>query len=151
MENIHVSHWSNKKFRYHMVCNGIIFVLIWKYRHIFGNARGKTYFLWFWTRHLGCFGVVYPGSLISLQWRHNDGDGVSNKSPASRLFTEPFIQGVDQRKHQTSASLAFVRGIHRGPVNSPHKGPVTRKMFPFDDVYMYSTFWIRFPISSGLL
>ena len=43
---------------------------------------------------------------------------------------------ADQRKHQSSASLAFVRGIHRGPVNSPHKGPVTRKMFPFDDVIM---------------
>ena len=44
--------------------------------------------------------------------------------------------GTDQRKHQSSASLAFVRVIHRGPVNSPHKGPVTRKMFPFDDVIM---------------
>ena len=41
-----------------------------------------------------------------------------------------------QRKHQSSASLAFVWGIHRWPVNSPHKGPVTRKMFPFDDVIM---------------
>ena len=45
--------------------------------------------------------------------------------------------GADQRKHQSSGSLAFVRGIHRGPVNSPHKWPVTRKMFPFDDVIMY--------------
>ena len=44
--------------------------------------------------------------------------------------------GVDQSKHQSSASLAFVWGIHRGPVNSPHKWPVTRKMFPFDDVIM---------------
>ena len=43
---------------------------------------------------------------------------------------------ADQRKHQSSASLAFVRGIHRGPVNSPHKWPVTREMFPFDDVIM---------------
>ena len=43
---------------------------------------------------------------------------------------------ADQRKHQSSASLAFVRGFHRGPVNSPHKWPVTRKMFPFDDVIM---------------
>ena len=42
--------------------------------------------------------------------------------------------GADQRKHQSSASLAFVRWIHRGPVNSPHKWPVTRKMVPFDDV-----------------
>ena len=44
--------------------------------------------------------------------------------------------GTDQRKYQSSASLAFVRGIHRRPVNSPHKWPVTRKMFQFDDVIM---------------
>ena len=44
--------------------------------------------------------------------------------------------GADQRKHQSSASLAFVRGFHRRPVNSPHKWPVTRKIFPFDDVIM---------------
>ena len=44
---------------------------------------------------------------------------------------------ADQRKHQSSASLAFFRGIHRGLVNSPHKWPVTRKMFPFDDVIMW--------------
>ena len=44
--------------------------------------------------------------------------------------------GADQRKHHNSASLAFVRGIHRWPVNFPHKGPVTRKMFQFDDVIM---------------
>ena len=43
--------------------------------------------------------------------------------------------GADQRK-QSSASLAFVRGIHRWPVNSPHKWPATRKMFPFDDAIM---------------
>ena len=40
--------------------------------------------------------------------------------------------GTDQRKHQTSSSLAFVRGIHRSP------GPATRKRFPFDDVIMYT-------------
>ena len=42
--------------------------------------------------------------------------------------------GVDQRKHQSSMSLAFVRGIHWIPVDSPPKGPVTGKMFPVDDV-----------------
>ena len=42
--------------------------------------------------------------------------------------------GADQRKHQNSASLAFVRGIHRWPVDSPHKWPVMQKMSPFDDV-----------------
>ena len=45
--------------------------------------------------------------------------------------------GADQRKHQSSASLAFMRGIHRRPVNSPHKTPVTRKLFPFDNVIMF--------------
>ena len=45
--------------------------------------------------------------------------------------------GADQRKYQISASLVFVRGIHRSPVYSTHKGPVTRKMLPFDDVIMW--------------
>ena len=46
--------------------------------------------------------------------------------------------GADQRKYQRSASLAFMRGIHRWPGNSPHNGPVTRNIFPFDDVIMCS-------------
>ena len=50
------------------------------------------------------------------------------------IVNSTVYSGADQRKHQSSASLAFVRGIHRWPVNSPHKWPVTRKMFPFDDV-----------------
>ena len=53
--------------------------------------------------------------------------------------------GEDQRKHQSSASLAFVRGIHRWPVNSRHKGPVTRKMFPFDDVIMMIEIQLAYP------
>ena len=44
--------------------------------------------------------------------------------------------GADQSKHQSFASLAFVRRIQRGLVNYPHKWPITRKMFPFDDVIM---------------
>ena len=46
------------------------------------------------------------------------------------------FSGADQRKHQSTASLAFVWEIHRWPVNSPHKRTVTRKMLPFDDVIM---------------
>ena len=46
--------------------------------------------------------------------------------------------GTDQRKRQSSALLSFVWGIHRSPVNSPQKRPVTRKMFPFGDVIMIS-------------
>ena len=51
--------------------------------------------------------------------------------------------GADQSKDQSSASLAFVWRIHRGPVNSPHKWPVTRKMSPFDDVIMYDLYGFR--------
>ena len=52
--------------------------------------------------------------------------------------------GADQRKHQSSMSLAFVRGIHRSPVNSPHKGSVMWKMFPFDDIIMHFAWWQLF-------
>ena len=55
--------------------------------------------------------------------------------------------GTDDRKHQNSASLAFVRGIHRRPVNSPHKGPVTRKMFPSDDITM-KHLWTTWPLDA---
>ena len=66
---------------------------------------------------------------------------------ASQITGVPIVyaivcSGANQRKHQSSASLAFVRGIHRSPVNSPHKGPVTRKMFPFDDVIMIDVYVI---------
>ena len=50
--------------------------------------------------------------------------------------------GAEQSKHQSYASLAFVWGIHRGPVNSPHKWPVTRQIFPFDDVIMHFPFFL---------
>ena len=61
---------------------------------------------------------------------------------ASQIATLTIIystvySAADQRKHHSSTSLAFVWEIHRGPVNSTHKWPVTRKMFPFDDVIMY--------------
>ena len=74
----------------------------------------------------------------ALLYHYND---VTMSKIASQITSLTIVystvySGPDQTKHQTSASLAFVRGIHRGPVNSPHKWPVTRKMFPFDDVIM---------------
>ena len=51
-----------------------------------------------------------------------------------KIVYSTFYSGAGERRHQSSASLAFVRGIHRWSVNSPHKGPVTREMFPLDDV-----------------
>ena len=68
-----------------------------------------------------------------LQWRHNERDGVSNHQPHDRLLNG---FGRRSKKHQSYVSLAFVRGIYRSPVSSPHKGSVTRKTFPFDDAIM---------------
>ena len=61
---------------------------------------------------------------------------VASQITSLTIVYSTIYSGADQRIHQSSASLAFVRGIHRGPVNSLHKWSVTRKMFPFDDVIM---------------
>ena len=61
---------------------------------------------------------------------------VASQITSLTIVYSTVYSGADQRKHQSSASLAFVRGIHRGPVNSLHKWPVTRKMFPFNDNIM---------------
>ena len=68
-------------------------------------------------------------------------DDVIMNSIASQITSLTIVysnvySGADQSKHQSSASLAFVWRIHRGTVNSPHKWPITRKIFPFDDVIM---------------
>ena len=78
------------------------------------------------------YSIIQP---YTLQWRHNERDGVSNHQPQDCLLNRLFT--AHQRKHQSSSSLAW-------PVNSPHKKPVTRKMLPFDDVIMItylSTHW----------
>ena len=63
-------------------------------------------------------------------------DAIASQITSLTIVYSIVYSDADQRKHQSSASLAIVRRIHRGPVNSPHKWPVTRKMFPFDDVIM---------------
>ena len=69
---------------------------------------------------------------VPLQWHRNEHDCISNHwhlDVCSAVYS-----GADQRKDQSSVSLAFVRGIHQWPVDSSHKGPLTQKMFPFDDI-----------------
>ena len=77
------------------------------------------------------FGIVYVRASTHTVLHYGD---VIMGVLASQI-TSLTILYSDQRK-QSSVSLAFVWGIHRLPVNSPHKWPVTRKMFPFDDVIM---------------
>ena len=64
--------------------------------------------------------------------------GIASQIISLTIVYSSVYSDADQRKHQSSASLVFVRRIHRSPVNSPRKWPVTRKMFPFDDVIMAS-------------
>ena len=69
-----------------------------------------------------------------LQWRHNDHDGVSNHQSHGCLLKRLF-----RRRSKKTSKLRVIGlcvGNSPGPVNSPHKRPVTRKMFPFDDVIM---------------
>ena len=100
-------------------------------------------------RSFDIFFAVIMNSLLwkqsTSQWlhpaRHSHYNDVIMSTIASQITNLTIVYSTvylatDQRKHQSSASLAFVRGIYRRPVNSPHKWPVTRKMFPFDDVIM---------------
>ena len=70
-------------------------------------------------------------NISPLQWRHNVSNGVSNYRHYDCLLNRLFM--LDQRKQQISASLTSVRGLQLWPVNSPHKWPVTRKMFSLDN------------------
>ena len=80
---------------------------------------------------------------ITLQWRHNDHDGVSNHQPHGCLLNHLF------RRRLKKTSKLCVTGLcarnSPGTVNSSHKGPVTGKMFPFDDVIMITMDIITYP------
>ena len=122
--------WSNG--------SSVIFsVFLWK-KYIFKTSQQATsagiilhYISAFIHRIRAAFCFV-------LVWHYGDviiGAMGSQISSLTIIYSTVY-SGADQRTHQSSASLAFVRGIHRWPVNSPHKGPVTWIMFPFDDVIM---------------
>ena len=80
------------------------------------------------------------GTIIWMhQWSISHQSDVIMSTVASQIISISIVystvcSGANQRKHQSSVLLAFVRGIHQWPVNSPHKGPVTWKTFPFDEV-----------------
>ena len=61
---------------------------------------------------------------------------MASQNTSLTIVYSTIYSGADQRKGQSSTSLAIVRGIHWWPVNSPFNVPVTRKLFPFDDVIM---------------
>ena len=78
------------------------------------------------------------GGGVNKMWHYGDVimGAIASQITSLTIVYSTVYSDAGQRKYQSSASLTFVWGIHRGPVNSPHKWPVTRKMFPFDDVIM---------------
>ena len=84
------------------------------------------------SRSVNCWGVGHHYNDVIMS-------AMVSQITSSMIVYSAVYPGADQREHQSSASLAFVRGIPRWPVNSAHKRPVTRKMPPFDDVIMH---WI---------
>ena len=91
--------------------------------------------------HVGrCHHVTVP--LVhahTKSYQHNSDviiSPITSQITGVSMVCSAVCSGADERKHQSYMSLDFVRGINRWLVNSPYKGPVTRKMFPFDDVIM---------------
>ena len=92
--------------------------------------------------------IIYTSIVSTSNLQRNQQVWLSQYSDVIMNVMPPQITGVsiacstvcsvaDQRKHQSSASLAFVRGINRWPVDSPNKESVTPEMFPFDDVIVF--------------
>ena len=81
--------------------------------------------------------ITWRGNKNILHWRHNDHDGVSNHQHHGCLPNRLF--GRRSKRTSQLHVTGLCAGNLPGPVNSPHKAPVTRKMFPFDDVIM--TWW----------
>ena len=84
----------------------------------------------------------------TLRWHHNDHDVVSNHQPHGCLLNRLF-----KRRSKKTSKLrvtGLCAGNSPGPVNSPHKGPVTRKMFPFDDVIMNPSFLVLPDINNSV-
>ena len=128
-------------FRYHVVHWYVYVVQYDLWREMFNSDLwyGQYYYTFGYN-----FVLLYNprkhgiNGYMNRQRHYNDVimDSMASQITSLTIVYTTVYSATDQRKHQISASLAFVRGIHRGPVNSPHKWPVTRKMFPFDDIIM---------------
>ena len=123
--------WNNlvRIFSYEKRRNWCLFIYL--FIHIFIYVSVVIWYQW----------IAYPAKI------HNN--DVIMSTMASQITSVSIVcstvcSSADQRKHQSSASLAFVNGIHRWPFDSPHKGPLTRKMSPFHyvTVWFYVASWL---------
>ena len=126
-------------------------VIKWKHFRVTGRLWGESTIHW-WiplTKWRGALkfslfcawtnGWAINRDIGSLRRHHYDDvivGAMASQITSLTIVYSTVNSDIDQRKHQSSASLSFVWGIHRGPVNSPLKWPVTRKMFPIHDAIM---------------
>ena len=92
-----------------------------------------------WWDHLNAWPVGRKHSFVVYHYNDVIMGAITSQITSLTIVYSIVYSDANQRKLRSSASLAFVRAIHRGPVISAHKWPVTRKMFPFDDVIMHWT------------
>ena len=100
--------------------------------YIWKKIRKNSSFNWFTPFHV----LIHPDVIwkkLSRPLYHVHFTLIHTNSRHKTVYSD-----ADQRKHQSSASLAFVRGSHRWPVNSPHKWPVTQKCF-----HLMMSSWVR--------
>ena len=113
-------HWENTPFSRKWV-RALIYA--WIERGRFVNPY-TTHMLNCHFQFFACFVCSFFMSSLSSNWRHYGNvimDAMASQITSLTIVYSTVYSGADQRKHQSSASLAFVRGIHRGSVNSPHK------------------------------
>ena len=110
---------------------------LWRHRNVLHN-------------NVSTFNVIPKSLSIISHYGDVIMGAIASQITSITIVYSTVYSDADQRKHQSSASLAFVREIHRKPVNSPHKWPVnsphkwsvTRKMIPFDDVIMLKCIFV---------
>ena len=107
------------------LCKKEVTLLLTHWCYVF-LALTHRYIIWYYHNSLS-YDQYYP---VPLRWRHNGRNGDSDHQPHDCLLNRLF------RRRSKKTSKLHVTGLCAGPVNSPHKWPVTRKMFPFDDVIM---------------
>ena len=110
------------------------------------------YLVWCWSRPaMRCHTSQCALVVLCCGIRYNDiiMSAMASQITSVTIVCSNLCSGADHRKHQSSGSLVFMRGIHRWPAESHHKGPVRQKVFPFDDVIMsyFAATWavIRMP------
>ena len=122
--------------------SGALFCRMCEYLQRTRNVRQTYTDIQTWWTQGSCltWDVYYKGHAdnLALQWRHNGHDIVTNHEPRDCLLNRLF-----RRRSKKTSKLrvtGLCAGKSPGPVNSQHKWPITRKMFPFEDVIMV---WLR--------